>query len=399
MKKFSTQHAIKWLLFSGLVLLFGVLALTGCSGLSLTTNAAAEPAPTLPAVQADPFVIAEGHIVPRDSATLAFLTSGEVKEILATEGQQVSKGDVLARLGDTETAQAAVTAAELEKLNAQQALDDLNKKSALASSQAELNLRTAEKAVIDAQQKFDELDTDEFQNQLDDLWVAVTDAKTELDDAQTEMDKYLDLDKDNPTRKKAEDDLKAAQKKYDDALREHDLKKNSLDQARADLAMAQATLEDAKREAESRKNGPDPDELALAQSRLKNADAQLAAANSALDQMELKAPYDGTVLDVKVSAGEQVVPSQPVIVFADLSQWYVETSDLTELDVVRIDPAKEVTVTPDALPDLHLDGTVESIGKTFTEKGADITYKVRILLKDSDPRLRWGMTVEVKFQQ
>jgi hypothetical protein len=56
-----------------------------------------------------------------------------------------------------------------------------------------------------------------------------------------------------------------------------------------------------------------------------------------------------------------------------------------------------VTVTPDALPDLKLNGVVESISQLYEQKFGDITYTAKILMKDTDPRLRWGMTVSVQF--
>jgi hypothetical protein len=58
---------------------------------------------------------------------------------------------------------------------------------------------------------------------------------------------------------------------------------------------------------------------------------------------------------------------------------------------------------PDALPDLVLDGKVTEISQVNGEKGGDITYKARILVNNGsdDPkfdfRLRWGMTMEVRF--
>ena len=97
--------------------------------------------------------------------------------------------------------------------------------------------------------------------------------------------------------------------------------------------------------------------------------------------------------------GDPVLPNQPVIVIADLSQLYVETSDLTEKDVVSVRTGQKITAVPDALPDLSLTGSVESIADGFVEKSGDITYVVRIPLDSSDPRLRWGMTVKVTFSQ
>jgi multidrug resistance efflux pump len=87
-----------------------------------------------------------------------------------------------------------------------------------------------------------------------------------------------------------------------------------------------------------------------------------------------------------------------VLLLADLNTLYVETSDLSETDVVKIKEGQEVEVVADALPEVTLKGTVERISDQFGTKGGDIVYTVRIRLSDPDPRLRWGMTVEVRFK-
>jgi HlyD family secretion protein len=83
---------------------------------------------------------------------------------------------------------------------------------------------------------------------------------------------------------------------------------------------------------------------------------------------------------------------------ADLSAWIVETLDLTEIDVVSIDPAKSVLVTADALPDVTMTGTVLSVADVPRDVRGDVTYVARVSLDTIDPRLRWGMTVLVEFQ-
>jgi multidrug resistance efflux pump len=55
-------------------------------------------------------------------------------------------------------------------------------------------------------------------------------------------------------------------------------------------------------------NAPDSDKLALAQAQLDNANAQMVAAQDALDGYDLKAPFDCTVMDVHVSTNQMVGP-------------------------------------------------------------------------------------------
>jgi multidrug resistance efflux pump len=344
-------------------------------------------------------VIAEGKLLPRDTAWLAFGQPGLVAEVLVEEGQQVSQGDVLARLNGRERVEAQLAAAELERLNAQQALDDLIEKAPLANSLAYQARVAAEKSSIDARQALEDLDTDAFQQELDDAKLAVEEAQDELEDAQEAFDKVKDLDEDNFNRTNAEEALEEAQQTYDNTVEKRDLLVNQLEAARANVALAEAALEEARRNAVARKSGPDPDELALAQSRLDNAIAQGSASQATLEDLELVAPFDGAVLEVEITLNERVIPNEPVLLLADRSAWVVETSDLTEMDVVHIRPGNIATITPDALPGLELTGLVEKVSDTYTEKSGDVLYTVRIQLDETDPRLRWGMTMQVNLQQ
>jgi multidrug resistance efflux pump len=91
------------------------------------------------------------------------------------------------------------------------------------------------------------------------------------------------------------------------------------------------------------------------------------------------------------------MPNQQVALVADLSELYVETTDLTEMDVVKVKEGDSARIKPDALSDLSLPATVTEISQDSGKKGGDVTYKVRLKLDSTDPRLRWGMTVEVRF--
>jgi multidrug resistance efflux pump len=85
-------------------------------------------------------------------------------------------------------------------------------------------------------------------------------------------------------------------------------------------------------------------------------------------------------------------------VVADTGQWYIETSDLTELEVVDVVVGQPVSILADALPDVQMNGVVDEISQSFKSQGGDILYTVRIRVEDVDPRMRWGMTVEVTFE-
>jgi multidrug resistance efflux pump len=378
------------------VLLIGSILLVGCAS---TTGSAQAPTASSSQTQSNGTVTAEGHMAPASSTSLFFSSPGQVSEVLVKAGDRVKKGAVLARMGERESAQAAVSAAELELASAQRQSDDLKNKAALATNQARYDMTVAEREYQQALQKVTDLDTKEYKTKLDSAKDAVSKAKDDLKTAQENFDKVKDQDQANTNRKSSEDTLKDVQKRYDTALHDRDLLINDLDQAKALVDASKAKMDDARRTSDNRRNGVDPADQAIADARLKNAKNQLAAAQAALARLDLVAPYDCTVAKVDLTAGDKVTPNQIVMIVADFSKWYVDTSDLAEKDVVAIQVGQKATVIPDATPDLKLNGTVESIGQVSVLKSGDVTYVVRITLDDVvDARLRWGMTVKVSFK-
>ncbi len=376
------------------IFILAALLLSSCSVFGQQSTPESTPVPT---VEASGSVISQGNLVPKDYMYLAFPGGGHIAEILVKQGDHVTAGQVLARLDDRQQYQANFTTAQLEVENAQQALNDLNKSADISSANAWLALLDSNQRIIEAEKAWNEVDTDAYQKKIDDAELKVSDTKTALDDAQTEFDKYANLDPDNPTYKAAEADLKKAQQDYDDAVHARDQLIIDRDRAQANLQLAQALLAQAQRDYDSTRQGPDPDQLTLAQMNLDTAQAHQTAAQASLDNLDLKAPFSGTVVDVNVSVGELVGTDKWAVLVADYSEWYVETNDLTEQEVVKVSMGQGASLSPDALPDLQLTSEVTEIADIFYAQSGDILYKVRLHVDQPDPRLRWGMTVEVTF--
>ena len=123
-------------------------------------------------------------------------------------------------------------------------------------------------------------------------------------------------------------------------------------------------------------------------------------AHRALGQATLVAPFDGTVSEIHVREGEQVISGfsdQPVLTLGDLSTIRVETTDLRETDVGRIALDQEVDITFDALPDTLLKGHVVYISPKADSEQGGVNYTTIIEFDELDPRLRWGMTAYVNI--
>lgn len=377
--------------YQKMIIIFAVvvLLLSSCSGGLPGQNSNVEPT-VVPIVKAAHGIVSEGRLVPRQEATLSFVTTGRVTEVLVKVGDKVNKGDVLGRLGNWEELQANIARAELELLNAKQAYDQLAELAETSSIDALRRISTATKAVRDAQYQLDNYTVPASQKNLDPM-EAVSMMKEKLDQARKAFDEVKARSEGDSVRKARKETLDQAQSDYNTAVRrlEYEIR----------LQAAEADLQKAMQDYAEFKEGPKKADVEAAQSRIVAAEAALEAAQAALNNLELIATISGTIIDLDMIVGDQVGPTLPVVKIADFSEWVVETDDLTEIDVVKVSVGQKVTVVADALPDMKISGVVDRIDDVFAEKRGDITYTVYLLLDQVDPRLRWGMTVIVTFEE
>jgi multidrug resistance efflux pump len=394
----NRSYLVKKTIVSFVILLAG-LVMWGCQSPATTPSIVVD---TVPTVLIPGGLKVEGKLVPKEYVDLSFNMGGTVTELLVKEGDTLQAGQVIARLDQHPRLASAVSAAELEVVNARQALKALNENAEVSTAAAVQSVAAARDAVREAERYLNNLKKGSRQTDINSAKADVVVLKDKLDTAQEDYARYERKPEDDVTRATYLSKLADAQRKYDNAERllnnlEGTPSDIDLSIAEANLSLAQARLALAQSDYEDVKSGPDPDALETAQARLNAADSAQQAAQAALADAELVSPISGTLVELDLKDGEQVTPLHPVAVVADISQWKVETNDLNEMDIPQVEVGQSATITPDALPDLKLDGSVESIGQLYIEKFGDVTYTAHLKLNESDPRLRWGMTVSVEF--
>lgn len=337
------------------------LVLAACANEQTATP---DVAPTIVAPNA---VVAEGHIKPIHAVNLSFQTFGVVEEINVKIGDSVRQGDVLARLTNAAQAEAQLSAANLELIGAQQALDDLLETSGADLAEVVIDLKEAEEAYDKA--------VDYLQYLQDSKKVPQTSTRVFL--IQT---------------------WKGYEYQYKTKNFKGPAPEDWIIEAENDLALKQANFEELQRIYERMKDGADTDQLALLEARLANGRAQVAAAEAALGNYVLTAPFDGEVAEVAIEIGEQVSAESRAISLADTSSWVIETTDITELEVVKITEGQAVTFSADALNEVVMSGNVSEISQSSLLQSGDVIYTVRIQADEVDPRIKWGMTVEITFE-
>jgi HlyD family secretion protein len=210
-------------------------------------------------------------------------------------------------------------------------------------------------------------------------------AEAQLRDAQAGYDRLMaPADRDKLAAARAQ----VAQAEANLARLLGETRAGGLQAAEAEIANAQANLDRLT-------VGPREVDLAVALAQIQQAETTLKQAGLALEQATLTAPFAGTVAELNLKLGEVPDMTRAAIVLADLAEWQLETTDLTELSVAAVRVGAPAKLTFDALPGVELSGTVARIKPLGENKQGDITYTVVIVPDRQDERLRWNMTSAV----
>jgi multidrug efflux pump subunit AcrA (membrane-fusion protein) len=379
----------------GAIFLVLVFLLTACTGQNNDPVADQNQTPeTSPIFN---IASASGRVLPAERATVSFGMGGKLAWVIDVDSQ-VETGDVLARL-DSAALSAAIDQAQanLQAAEAQLALasrqppaTDIATATG-AVTVAEANLQLAE---ADAQQAADraELGIEAAQAELDR-------AQGLLDLAQAELDSLAALlPEDDPQIAAAEAQVTIAEAGLaaaEAALAEAEDTDLLVAAAEAGAQLAQGQLDQAQALLDKLLAGPDEEELAVLNAQVAQAGALLAAAEAALAEATLVAPFAGTVAAVNFRPGETVLPGQPVIMLGDLTTLQVETTDLNEVDAAQIAAGMTATVTFDALPGYVTEGTITRVANMSTPGQAGTSYTLIIQMDSLPDALRWGMTAFV----
>ncbi|MDK2767930.1 MAG: HlyD family secretion protein [Sphingomonas sp.] len=245
--------------------------------------------------------------VAADSVVVAPKVAGYVDRVLVTENQPVREGDALAQLdirdyraqSNQVTAQIAATLAGADTVRAQQREQD----AAIDQARAQLAAATAQAALAGEQ-----------------------------------VARYRPLAATGAEPREKLDQLQAQAR-----------------EAQAQVAAARAGLLAAQR-----RLGTLGEQIQQANSQANAARAQLEAARLNLSATTLRASITGRVGDLTVRAGQYVQPGQRLMSVVPTDRIYV-TANFKETQLGLIRRGQPVALEIDALPDLELEGRVESI--------------------------------------
>lgn len=117
---------------------------------------------------------------------------------------------------------------------------------------------------------------------------------------------------------------------------------------------------------------------------------------------QILAPFNCTILTRPVSVGQAVSGSggfnsgTEVLTVADLNAMVID-AHVNQADVPRLKVDQKVEITVEAVPGLQLTGLVQRVAPQATIVNNIKGFDARILLRNVDPRIRPGMTANVRI--
>ena len=386
--------------FFVIVSLLLLLVLTACGSAAGSTpealpTVALEGGSSSPAaVLTNRGVTASGVVMPAQEAKMAFALGGIVETVNVKVGDNVRAGDLLVELDNTSI--------KLELAQAERNLREMTSPSAIAAaSQVVANAR---KELEDAQKKAESLGYRRASDTvLDNTQAEIDLAKQALARASDAYRQVQRLPDGDPKKAAALLAMTNAQLRLNSLVAKYNYLTGT--PTDTDAALIQARLETAQagfQEAQwylSALNGePVPAEATGAKlAALQSSRDAIAAIQQRLDATRLLAPIEGTVTRVGVTVGEYAVPAQALVFISDVEHLQVETTDLSERDVVKVEVGQPASVFVEALNET-ITGKVILISPVSSTLGGDVVYKTTIELDRPFPAgLRAGMTVDVTF--
>jgi multidrug efflux pump subunit AcrA (membrane-fusion protein) len=369
----------------------------------------ATPAPALPVGNT---ILMDGELAsaaPELQLTFPGSANGELLALHVRVGQRVEAGDLIAAIDDGELQRAvtdaqrvldrAVEDRDRAQADAQdtyeQELDD-------AQAQYEEELRQAERTLADAENALQQTQmqpptTSLAQAQVDLQRAIGAEAEAE-DDYKQALDRpwepqsirdtlYKQWQERITDRGLAERRLKDAQDALDAYALDLEAKKQDVAQAQEDLARVE--LEEVKEPV------VDPSHARAVQ----DAERQLAEAQDALADAELRAPWAGLVTSIDVAVGDSVSANAPIVTLIDLVQIYFVTDNLSERHVAQLRPGQPAAITLRAYPDTVVNGKIDSVvPQSGQAQGDEARFAAYIRLEETSLDLLPGMTGRVEVR-
>ncbi len=288
-----------------------------------------------------------GNVDIRD-VTLSFRVPGRVAEVKKTEGDSITKGELLATL---------------------------------AREPYELALRQAQAAHAVAEAQLKNVEAGARREDISQARAILAERKAGLTRAEDTYERIKKLEATGAATTQALNDARSM-----------------LEQNKAAVAASQASVSKLL-------NGARSEELVVAHARTTQAQAAVAIAELQLEDTELRASTDGVLVTRVIEPGTMVQPGSGALIVAIQDPVWIRAF-APEKALAQLAPGTSVEVTTDSRPQKTYRGQVGYVSPQaeFTPKNVEtpelrtsLVYRFRVVVKDHDGELRQGMPVTLRL--
>ena len=324
--------------------------------------------------------------------------AGRIVARLVDEGDSIVKGQLLARLDDSELV------ADVQRQQAVVRTADATLRDLLHGARSE-EIQEARAVVARARAQLEDLLAGSRAQEVEDAKMAVESARASRLLKERELERLAELHRKELI---AQQDLDRAREAYDvTSAQERGAReklsmimegprRHQIEAARADTAAAETRL--ALLLAGSR-----PDQIEAARGQLAQARSALGVLESRLKESVVVSPVNGVVLRKNLEVGETANPGVSILTLMDPREMWVRAYvPESQIGHVKIGQAARVTI--DGHPGRSFSGRVKEIASEaeFTPKNVqtkkervNLVYRIKVMLDNRDGILKPGMLADV----
>lgn len=336
-------------------------------------------------------------VIEADEIRLGSRVGGRVSVVHADEGQLVKRGQKLVELEPYDLIEKAAQNEQLY-LQAKAEHDKLTKGYRL-EEKAQAKARVAQ-----LKAKLEELEHGPRKQEIQTAEAELAFAKAEQEFANETFERAKNLAKDSAATKQALDQAESAAassaarvraREEQLALLQEGTRPEQKDQVRAQVEEAEQAL--ALVEAGYRE-----EDVAGAYAAMQAADSARRAIQIQINELEIRAPSDGSVEAIELQPGDLVGPNVPAVSLLDLSHMWVRA--YVPENRLNLQNGQKLRVSVDSFPGEEFVGTVSFVAREaeFTpsnvqtpEERIKQVFRIKVELESGLDKLRPGMAVDV----
>lgn len=303
-----------------------------------------------------------GSVVPIETVNISPKQSGQLVQLLVEQGTRVTKGQVIARMDNTNLipqlyqAQASAAASEANLMR----LRNGTRPEDIAASQARVASARGKVASAESRLSLNSLRTARYQG-----------LQSEGAVSRDRLDEVLTDDRNG----------------------------------QADLLTAQANLAEANRQLEQLQNGSRAEDIAQAEAQLAQAIAGIKIIEAQLEDTIIRAPFTGIITQKYANTGAFVTPttsasstnSSTSTSIVAIANGLEIIAKVPEVDISQIKVGQEVEIIADAFPAEVFKGKVRLIAPEAIIDQNVTSFQVRVTLETGKDKLQSGMNTDMRF--